>query len=244
MRSCNGVISLTKSVGVVIHARAGSTRFPEKMLKLLGGRPILEWVILRAKRIHGADALVLATSRKERDDVIVDMASRNGINVFRGSEENVLERIVDAASQYDCDAIVRVCADNPFLDPDLIATLIDEFRRSDYDYMFNHRPGPGLSIADGFGAEIATVASLRLIQSQCSDARYREHITLAYWENTDKFKVGALSSTLDIADDTYRFDVDTESDLMFLNELVSLGSITLESSAVEIMNVAREQRVR
>jgi len=223
----------------VVHARMGSTRFPGKMMALLGKHPVLEWVVTRTLRSSEVDHFVLATSDLPQDDVLVASATGLGINVFRGSDQNVLQRIIESAEPFGAQAIVRVCADNPFVEPSLIDDLVGHFRANWCDYLFNHRPGLGLVIADGFGTEIFDFAVLKSIENRFAEPRYREHLTSAYWEHNDLFDVRWLACDAALADSRFRFDVDTPEDLNYLESLVQSGNITMASTAHEIMDVAR-----
>ncbi len=216
----------------------GSTRFPGKMLEILGTQPILEWVLRRTLKVRGLDGYVLATSRLSQDDVLVDLATNIGISVFRGSHDNVLERVIGAGDQVGAAAIVRVCADNPFVDPDLVTDLVDDYRKNWCDYLFNHRPGVGLNIADGFGSEIFDFSILKSIENEFREPRYREHLTTAYWEHPEKFSIRSLRPPADLAHSELRFDVDTPDDLRYLRQLVSKGNLTTDSPAQAIVSVA------
>lgn len=238
--SFSGVIlNKRRTVVTVVHARMGSSRFPGKMMALLGDHPILEWVLTRSLRISDSDHFVLATSDLPIDDVIADFGRNSGIEVFRGSNDNVLQRVIDASERHQPDAVVRICADNPFIEPNLVSDLVRHFRNNWCDYLFNHRPGLGLTIADGFGAEIFDYSVLRTIEHRFSEPRYREHLTSALWEHTDLFDVRSLLPSPALADDRFRFDVDVLHDLLYLEGLVTRGKITLSSTASEIMEVAR-----
>ena len=223
----------------VVHARMGSSRFPGKMMALLDSRPVVEWVVRRTMQSSGVDHFVLATSDLPQDDVLADFATGLGIAVFRGSNQNVLQRVIDAAEPLGADAVVRVCADNPFVDPNLISKLLEHFRNNWCDYLFNHRPGLGLVVADGFGGEIFDFAVLKTIEDRFAEPRYREHLTSAYWEHQDLFDVRWLKPDSALADHRFRFDVDVPEDLLYLQGLVQRGNITTASTAHEIMEIAR-----
>ena len=208
-------------------------------MALLDNHPVLEWVLTRTLRSSDVDHFVLATSDLPQDDVLGDFAKSMGIDVFRGSSSNVLQRVIDSAEPFGAHAVVRVCADNPFVEPGLITDLVRHFRDNWCDYLFNHRPGLGLIIADGFGTEIFDFSVLKTIEDRFAEPRYREHLTSAYWEHQDQFDVKWLAPDAALANQRFRFDVDTPEDLHYLEGLVRRGRITMESTADEIMDVAR-----
>src|ERR1035437_337143 len=107
-------------INAVIQARAGSTRLPGKVLQDLGGRPVLEWVVRAARAATQIDAVIVATSTMAGDDIVADLADSLGSLVVRGSEEDVLSRFIAALDAHPADAVVRLTADCPLLDPTLI----------------------------------------------------------------------------------------------------------------------------
>ena len=96
----------------------GSTRFPGKMLEKFCGIAILEWVLRRVQSANLIDKIVLATTKLERDDPLVELAQSLSVNIFRGSEDDVLGRFADAAEHFGASTVVRVCADNPLIAPE------------------------------------------------------------------------------------------------------------------------------
>jgi spore coat polysaccharide biosynthesis protein SpsF (cytidylyltransferase family) len=105
--------------------------------------------------------------------------------------------------------------------------------------MFNHRPGLGLEIADGFGAEIFRMSALESVTKRFTDSRYREHLTSPFWEHQDVFRVAALDTHPELKSLERRFDVDTREDLAFLENLIGIGGITFDTPAVEILETSR-----
>ncbi|MEN9286346.1 MAG: spore coat polysaccharide biosynthesis protein spsF, partial [Actinomycetota bacterium] len=126
---------MTRTVAV-IQARLGSQRFPEKMLALLGNRSLLEWVVTRVRRSEMLDRVVVATTQESRDDRLADECARLGVDVMRGPTDDVLARFAQAVEGDAADAVVRVCADNPFIDPACIDELVREYRRHGVDYAY------------------------------------------------------------------------------------------------------------
>jgi putative transferase (TIGR04331 family) len=227
---------------VLVQARMGSSRFPGKMLASLGQYRLLEWVLHRVRCTSLIDGVVLATSSLSQDDELVKIASQMGIEAFRGSETNVLERYSLAASKYKADIIVRVCADNPFIDPNEIERLIIHFKKNQYDYACNHQDRLGSRYADGFGAEIFSNALLQEIGEIAEEPRYREHVTIFIWENIHLYTISALRAPVELAYPALRFDVDTKQDLFYLQQLVNRG-VSINSSAAKIVEIALAYQV-
>lgn len=227
---------MTKVVAL-IQARMGSSRFPGKMLAELGGAPVLEWVVRRATKARLVNQVVLATTDHERDDALVKLAQKLGINVFRGSELDVLGRFAVAAELYGADVIVRICADNPFIDPDEIDRLLIDFTNNSCDYSCNHQQRLGNRYADGFGAEVLSNSLLQEMSRFATELIHREHATLYLWDHAKKYRIRVVDAPLELAYPELRFDVDTMHDLESIKKLVAAG-INIESTASQIVQIA------
>jgi len=219
----------------VIQARLGSQRLPGKMLMKIGEFSIIEWVILRVKKSIKIDEIFLATTIKEQDNTLADIASSHDISVFRGSENNVLSRFVEINKISNADNIVRVCADNPFVSADEIDKLINYFILNDCDYACNHKEVLGNKYVDGFGAEIFTKKTLFEINSKSNKSEHFEHVTSYVWENQNQFKICALEPTKEFTFPNLSFDIDTKDDLIEFTELVSKFNIKIDTTAANII---------
>lgn len=121
-----------------IEARMGSTRLPRKtMAPVYNGMSLLECVVRRFRACCALDDVIVATTVEQGDDAIAEWCVKNGVSVFRGSEEDVLERVVGAAQQYGADAIVQMGADSAYLDYQLIDQLVGQYRDGQFDYVCN-----------------------------------------------------------------------------------------------------------
>ncbi len=225
----------------IIQARMGSSRFPSKMLANLGGIPLIEWVFRRVMRSNAIAQVVLATTESSADDALANIASMLGIAVYRGSETDVLGRLQCAAIMSSADNVVRICADNPFIDPDEIDRLVSYFKDSNCDYSCNHQNRLGSGYADGFGAEILSAAVLEKITAITVDSLYREHATLYLWDHQNEYKISVVKAPIDLSYPELRFDVDTLGDLESLEELVNAG-VGINSSAKDIIQIAKTKR--
>jgi spore coat polysaccharide biosynthesis protein SpsF len=112
------------SIGIIIQARTTSTRLPNKVvMPFYDKKSIIEILIDRISAIHNYP-IVLATTSNISDDVLINVAKSKGVQTFRGDEHNVLQRFIGCAEQYAFNSIIRVCADNPFLDVQLIEPMV------------------------------------------------------------------------------------------------------------------------
>lgn len=222
-------------VVALVQARMGSSRFPGKMLAPLAGRPLLAWVLERLKQARRLDALVLATTDLPRDAALVQLAHELGVATFTGSEADVLGRFAQAARQFQADTVVRICADNPFIDGAVVDQLVDFYAASDCDYACNHLDRLGSGFADGFGAEILSASLLQGLDARCTEPRHREHVTIAVWDEGAPWRRAAPKAPPDLAHPELRFDVDEPAHLAELQSLVERHGLSLQSPAAAVV---------
>ncbi len=169
----------------IIQARMNSTRLPGKMLKKIGNHLIIEWVIKRLKKTKSINKIILATSKKKIDQKFKTISKNLGINFFAGSEKDVLGRLVCSVSDFEKANIIRICADNPFIEPKEINNLISFYKKKNYDYVCNRQVFSNI-YSDGFGAEILSLNLLRKLDKLVKNKKLREHVTLYLWKNKKK----------------------------------------------------------
>lgn len=221
----------------IVQARMGSERFPGKMLKTLGSHKVLEWVLFRTQKAQCLDEVVLATTVLAHDDPLEEVAHEQGIEVYRGSESDVMSRYIEAANLFDAETIVRVCADNPFVAPEEIDRLVQFYDDSSCQYACNHQNYLGSNYADGLGAEIFSSAILQEVSNTVADMSVREHVTLGIKENPERYRLCAVPAPDNLAYPDLKFDIDTQSDLLALQRLLEKG-VHINSKANEIVRIA------
>ena len=158
----------------IIQARMGSARLPGKVLKQVVGRPMLALMIERLKSAESLDQIVLAIPDSSKDDALAQVGPEFGAAVFRGREADVLKRYLDAAEQFDAGIVVRLTADCPLVDPELVDQVVAELQRTGTDYCSNTDPR---TYPDGLDAEAFTIQALRLAAQHATDKSDREHVT-------------------------------------------------------------------
>lgn len=206
------------SVEIYVQARMGSTRLPGKVLKTVLGRPLLSYQIERLKRVKRANAIVVVTSTAKEDDQIVRLCENEGIPCYRGAEEDVLDRYYQTAVQRRPDAVVRITADCPLIDPEIvdlvISKYIDEFPK--WDYVSN-------SLISTFPRGLDTeIFSYRILEETAQQARAlaeREHVTLYMYNHPERYKLKNVASTIDLSN--YRWTVDTVEDFELIRLLLT-----------------------
>lgn len=178
------------TIGIILQARTGSTRMPEKViLPFYQEQSILDLLLGKVKKL--GVQVVLATTINPSDDRICAFAERHEVSVFRGSENDVLDRFIQAATQFGFSKIIRVCADNPFLDLSGMQTLINEFSNSDADYLSFQLAGnkPSILTHFGFWTEAVRLDALEKAQQLTAIKLYHEHVTNFIYGNHALFKV-------------------------------------------------------
>lgn len=174
-------------VVAIIQARMGSTRLPGKVMKKVLGKPLLTYLIERIKRAQLIDDFVVATSVLQVDDVIEEYCIEHNINCYRGSEADVLLRYFDAAIWSHADYIVRVCADSPLIDPEVIDELVKIFfSELNCDYASNTI---SQTYPLGMNAEIFSFAALQKAHLGGALDYEREHVTPYIYNHPDRFKI-------------------------------------------------------
>jgi spore coat polysaccharide biosynthesis protein SpsF len=183
------------STGILIQARTGSTRMPEKViLPFYGEQSILDLLLEKAKKTNLP--VVLATTVNSKDDRLCKLAEKHGVSVYRGSENDVLDRFIRAARQFGFSKILRVCADNPFLDLNALKTLIAPFEESDAEYLGFQLEGnkPSILTHFGFWAEAVRLDALEKAAGLTSEKLYHEHVTNFIYGNPTLFNVQFLKA--------------------------------------------------
>jgi len=193
--------------GIIIQARMGSSRLPGKILKTIGDRTLLDHIIDRLQGLREEAMVVIATSTLPGDDVVEEFCEKKGVHCFRGSESNVLSRYYECARQYGFDHIVRLTADNPFVDVEEVDRLIAWHREQGNEFTESFSQLPV-----GVGAEIFSFPALEEDMKKSSLPHHFEHVDEYILENRDKFQTGTLHVDADKRKPHVRLTVDTRED--------------------------------
>jgi len=198
-------------VVAVIQARMGSSRLPGKVLMTLVDQPVIQWVYERASRIPGVDEVVVATTTAVSDDPLAGWCEARGITLCRGSEEDVLDRYVTCARKHDADAVVRITADCPLLDPLVSADVLEAFNTQPCDYASNTQPP---TLPDGLDTEVISRDSLEISGREAGAAFDREHVTSFVRSHPERFKSASVVCEPDLSE--HRWTLDELRDFTFL----------------------------
>lgn len=178
------------NLAIIIQARTGSTRLPNKLLLPFSGvKTIFEIIIERIKE-YCVLPIIVATTTNINDDVLMKKAIELGVNCYRGSEKDVLNRFIKAAEAFNCKNIIRVCADNPFLNSIELADLITFISKNKCDYAgFLANDKPSITTHFGFWPEFVTLKALKNITTFTSEVLYHEHVTNFIYQHPDRFVI-------------------------------------------------------
>lgn len=204
----------------ITQARLGATRLPGKVLKTIGGKTLLEIHLERALQSRKVTKLKVATTMEEGADKIVDIAKKLGIESYRGSTNNVLERFYFASLPENPDYVVRLTADCPLIDASEIDRVIDKCISGKYDYVSNTLEP---TFPDGIDVEIFTFFALKKAYQEATLKSDREHVTPYIWRNSS-IKGGKLFSSFNVKYQEdfskYRLTVDTQEDFDLIENII------------------------
>ncbi len=201
-------------IGAVIQARMNSSRLPGKVLRKVAGRPLLEFLLERLAASQRIEKIVLATSLEHDDNEIAACGGSFGVPVYRGSQEDVLDRFYQAAQKHDMEHVVRLTGDCPLIDPGICDRLIDFYldRKVDYAAL-----SPGF--AEGLDCEVVSFAALARSHREAELRSEREHVTLYVRNHPEFFSSLRLENNVD--DSRFRVTVDDPEDLEVVSAVIS-----------------------
>ena len=199
-----------------IEARMKSSRLPGKVLADVCGQPALTRLLRRLRRCRSLDAIVLATTDDAADDVLVDWATSQALSHYRGSEDDVLLRLVEAHRMMQSEVVVEITGDCILLDPEIIDLGVDTFLANDCDVVTNARVP---SYAIGLDVQVYRLKNLEEVERTVDDPAAREHVSLYFYENTERYRVIHMLAPARWYAPGHRFQLDYEEDLLFINEI-------------------------
>lgn len=171
----------------IVQARMGSSRLPGKMMKPILGKPVLELLIERLKRVKLLDEIVIATTTNKKDKVLEHLSKKLKVKCFRGSEEDVLGRVLKAAKNVKADLIVEITGDCPLIDPDITTKCIKLFLKGNYDYVSNACLKK--TFPRGLAVQVFPVKVLEEVNSLTDDPKDHEHVSLYIYNHPEKYRL-------------------------------------------------------
>tara|TARA_B110000014_G_C20078316_1_gene563117 strand:+ start:489 stop:1199 length:711 start_codon:yes stop_codon:yes gene_type:complete len=198
---------------IIVQARMGSSRLPGKVLTEINGTTLFECLLKQISYCKSIDNVIVATTREKIDDLIFNKCRELDTTVFRGSELNVLDRFYQCAKKYSLKNIVRITADNPLIDPQIIDHVIDVYKKGQFDYVSNCETR---TFPYGAEVEVFSYVALERAKNEALDNYELEHVT-PYIRNKEKFNTFCLKRDEDLSH--LRWTVDTKDDLLFIRKI-------------------------
>ena len=213
-----------RRIAAIIEARLNSKRLPNKVLKKINGTEIIKLIIERLKSSKYLDDIIVATTTNKQDDKLVNFLKKNNYKYYRGSEENLVKRVVKTGEKFKSNIIVRVTADNPLTDPDIIDYMIKYFlKKKKLDYLTNNyfADSKKRKIAVGLDISVFELNKLKTVLNSKKNKIYNEFTTLYFYTKGKKYfniENIKLPSKYSI-DNTFRLTIDTKKDFNFFKSL-------------------------
>lgn len=212
------MLAALADIRVVVQARMSSNRFPGKVLAPLAGTPLIGHVLDRCAMAFGAARVVLATSDRPSDHPLSLYAQSLGYAVFRGDLNDVLGRYQACVREHPCEWFVRITADSPLIDPELIRRVAER-RRPEHDLVTNVHPR---TFPAGQSVEVVRSEGFLKLDAPSLTAEEREHVTLAFYRRPERFRIQSVLSR-DPAAGRAHLAVDTVEELRELEALLGGG---------------------
>lgn len=218
----------------LVQARMGSTRLPNKVMKPIGGIPMIELLLTRLAKSKKIDQIIVATSVDERNIPLVEHVRKLGYTCEQGSENDVLERYAQAAEKHKADVVVRITGDCPLVDPDLVDEVIRQFKATNVDYFSNVSPP---TYPDGLDIEVFTFKALEQTSRETADPFDREHVT-PYLRKSGKFKTAAMQHSEDLS--VLRWTVDEPADFEVIEKVFEHFNSTIDFTWVDVLALQKQ----
>ena len=219
----------------IVQARMSSTRFPGKVLKEVNKKPLILHQIERIARSKHIEEIVVATSTNSADDEIEKLTEKEKINLFRGSEQDVLSRFDGAAQQYGATVIIRLTADCPLSDPEVIDYVVTKFLAHSGNCQFATNAIPRTYPA-GLEVECFSRDALKTASLEATDEYDREHVTPFFYRNPDRFRPLSIVSRVNYSME--RWTLDERKDFHLIKKIIeTLSKIKEDFKMLDILNI-------
>lgn len=204
-------------VVATIEARMTSSRLPGKVLLSAMEEPMLAHLVRRLRAAPSIDAIVIATTVNSADQPIVDFAHAAGVGCFRGSESNVMARVLGAAESAAADVIVEITGDCPIIDPDIVEQTIRMFFHHSVDYMSN---AVIRSYPDGMDVQIFSLEALRTASQRTDNPLDLEHVSRYIYQHPNEYRIGHLVAPPSLHWPELGLTLDEEDDYRLLKQII------------------------
>lgn len=211
------LLKSSQRVVATIEARMGSSRLPGKVLMSAHNEPMLMHLVRRLRAVTAIDEVVIATTNNPADQVIVDFASSADVKYYRGSEDDVFKRVIEAGEKYGADVLVQITGDCPVIDPDLVDQTISTFFHNDVDYASNSIVR---SYPIGMDTQVISMPVLKASYQLTDDPLDREHVSRYLWQRPDQYKFAHLVAPPSLCWPDLRLVLDELDDYTLLTRII------------------------
>ena len=218
-------------VVAIVQARMGSIRLPNKVMKTICGKSMIELLLNRLALSKEVDQIVVATSVNLQNNPLVEHIRQLGFSCEQGSNDDVLDRYFQVAKKHKADIIVRITGDCPLTDPNLVDQVIYELKKEKLDYLCNNYPP---TFPDGLDIEVFTLEALKAAHKEASDESEREHVT-PYFRSCSKFKISTIQHNQDLS--AFRWTVDESVDLEVVKNVFEWFNPRINFSWSEVLKL-------
>ena len=202
-------------VGIIQH-RNGNTRLPAKVMKEVNGKPLVEIQLERILQSERLDKVVIATTHNKEDDVFVEIGAKYDIDVFRGSENDLVKRLYECALYSGADLVIRICGDNPLIEAKEIDRLINHHSTD-----FTSNAGDYGNYPDGLGAEAYNLETLSHMNMLVDSIKHREHPHKCIYENEEMFVFETMGCPEEYKEfNELKLDVNTIEDFNYIKSIL------------------------
>ena len=200
----------------IVQARMGSSRLPGKVMqKISENKTVIDFVVDQLQGSKKIEKIIVAIPDGIEDDVTYDHLISRNISTYRGSLNDVLDRFYQCANSNSSSIIIRITADCPLIDPQIVDKVVTEFIENEFDYVANTHPR---TFPYGTETEVFSFNALKTAWEETDDEFDKEHVTPYFYKNPDKFKIGNFSQKINQSN--YRWTIDYEEDLEFVKKVV------------------------
>ena len=223
-----------------IEARMTSSRLPGKVLMPAGGVPMLKHLVTRLEAVASIEAIVLATTINKTDDPLVEFAKQENINYYRGSEDDVMLRVIEAAESVNADIVVEITGDCPIIDPQIVEQTIRMFKAHNADYVSNAHIR---SYPDGMDTQVFTLETLKRSAAITDDPLDHEHVTLHIRNHPEIFSHIHLVAPPELHWPDLGLTLDEEDDYELLKKIIEhFGETNRVFSCLDTVRLLRQNK--
>jgi spore coat polysaccharide biosynthesis protein SpsF len=224
---------------IIVEARLGSSRLPNKILYKINKYTFLEYLIKRLKLVKNAKEIIIATTDNEENDEIIRIAKKNKIKYLKGSEKNVIQRVIKTGKKFSCEKIVRITSDCPIIDPQIIDLAIESYNNNKCDYLSNTIIR---SYPDGMDVEVFSLKTLIRSYKFANTVRSKEWTTWSIRQNPKKFKIINIIAPKDLKWPDLGLTLDEYRDYFFLKKIILHYKETFDFKCLDIIELLKKNK--